>query len=231
VENAAKWLAAMEDCLSLLQHLVRRWSVWWNVKKKSQQNRIQQGKEKYPTLLLTDTQSTKNTDIQGKENTGFDGGKKIKGIKKSITVDTTGFPPDSSFIQIDTANSSERKMCKQGFNDVFETDKELINNIQKNICDGGYDGKAWKQEMKEQFDIEIEITQRTDIANGVVSKIRWISERTFAWLDKCRRLSKNYEVKPKSTKSFIVLSFIRLLVRRITGGCIKKWVKKVKVEI
>jgi transposase len=122
-------------------------------------------------------------------------------------------------------------MCKQGFNDVFETDKELINNIQKNICDGGYDGKAWKQEMKEQFEIEIEITQRTDIANGVVSKIRWISERTFAWLDKCRRLSKNYEVKLKSTKSFIVLSFIRLLVRRITGGCIKKWVKKVKVEI
>jgi transposase len=84
-------------------------------------------------------------------------------------------------------------MCKQGFEEVFKVDKELINNIQKNICDGGYDGKEWKVEMKKQFEVEIEITQRTDIANGVVSKIRWISERTFAWLDKCRRLSKNYE--------------------------------------
>jgi transposase len=122
-------------------------------------------------------------------------------------------------------------MCKQGFEEVFKVDKELINNIQKNICDGGYDGKEWKVEMKKQFEVEIEITQRTDIANGVVSKIRWISERTFAWLDKCRRLSKNYEVKPRSVKSMIVVSFVRLLVRRIKGGCIKKWVKKVRVEI
>lgn len=153
------------------------------------------------------------------------------GIKKSITIDTTGFPPDANFIQIDTANSSERKLCKQGFEDVFESDKELINNIQKNICDGGYDGKDWKKQMKKQFNIEIEITQRSDIANGIVSKIRWISERTFAWLDKCRRLSKNYEVKPRSTKSMIVVSFVRLLVRRLTGSCIKKWVKKDREKI
>jgi transposase len=119
-------------------------------------------------------------------------------------------------------------MCKQGFVDVFKSDKDLINNIQKNICDGGYDGKLWKEKMKEEFDVEIEITQRTDIANGIVSKVRWISERTFAWLDKNRRLSKNYEVKLRSTKSMIVLSFIRLLVRRLAGGCIKKWVKKEK---
>jgi len=81
-------------------------------------------KNEYPTLcskcksdlfwltsgarLLTDTQSTKNTDWQGKELTGFDGGKKIKGIKKSVTVDTTGFPPNADFIQINTANTSEK---------------------------------------------------------------------------------------------------------------------------
>lgn len=109
--------------------------------------------------------------------------------------------------------------------------KNLSNNIQKNICDGGYDGKDWKKQMKKQFNIEIEITQRSDIANGIVSKIRWISERTFAWLDKCRRLSKNYEVKPRSTKSMIVVSFVRLLVRRLTGSCIKKWVKKDREKI
>jgi putative transposase len=122
-------------------------------------------------------------------------------------------------------------MCKQGFEDVFESDKELINNIQKNICDGGYDGKEWKAEMKTEFNIEIEITKRTNIANGIISKIRWISERTFAWLDKNRRLSKNYEVTKRSMKSMIVLAFIRLLVRRLTGGCVKKWVKKEREKI
>jgi transposase len=114
---------------------------------------------------------------------------------------------------------------------VFKVDKELIKNIQKNICDGGYDGKEWKKQMKKEFNVEVEITHRTDIAKGIVSKIRWISERTFAWLDKCRRLSKNYEVKPRSMKSMIVISLIRLLLRRLTGGCVKKWVKKVKVGI
>lgn len=148
------------------------------------------------------------------------------GIKKSLTVDTTGFPPDPNFIQIETANTSERKMCQQGFEDVYESDQDLIDNIKKNICDGGYHGESWKAEMKKEFNLEIEITKRTDIANGIISKIRWISERTFAWLDKNRRLSKNYEGKPRSVKSMIVLSFIRLLVRRLTGGCIKKWVKK-----
>jgi len=58
--------------------------------------------------------------------------------------------------------------------------------------------------MKNEFDVEIEITQRTDIKNGIVSKIRRISERSFAWLDKNRQLSKNYERLFRSTKSLIV---------------------------
>ena len=117
-------------------------------------------------------------------------------------------------------------MCKTGFEETSQHNPELIKNIQKNICDGGYDGKDWKQTMKSEFNLEIEITQRTDIANGIVSKIRWISERTFAWLDKNRRLSKNYEGTKRTVKSMIVLAFIRLITRRLTGCCTLKWVKK-----
>ena len=117
-------------------------------------------------------------------------------------------------------------MCKTGFEETQKVNPELISNIQKNICDGGYDGKGWKESMKEEFNLDIEITQRTDIANGIVAKIRWISERAFAWLDKNRRLSKNYEGSLRTSKSMIVLVFIRLLCRRLTGGCTLKWVKK-----
>jgi len=117
-------------------------------------------------------------------------------------------------------------MCRDGFTEVKEGSPGLIQNIQKSICDGGYDGKEFKKIMKNEFDLEIEITQRTDIANGIVSKIRWISERTFSWLDKCRRLSKNYERTFRSTKSMIVIAFVRLLCRRLNGFCSLKWVKK-----
>ena len=97
---------------------------------------------------------------------------------------------------------------------------------QKNISDGGYDGKDWSETMKESFGIEIEITQRTDIKNGVVAKIRWISERSFAWFDKNRRLSKNYEGKFRTVKSMIILVFIKLLCRALSGLCYQKWTKK-----
>lgn len=117
-------------------------------------------------------------------------------------------------------------MCKTGFEEVKKNNSNLIQNIQKNICDGGYDGEEWKKTMKEEFDLDIEITQRTDIANGIVAKIRWISERTFAWLDKNRKLSKNYEGTKRTVKSMIVLAFIRLICRRLTGGCVAKWIKK-----
>jgi hypothetical protein len=86
---------------------------------------LQQGKKKYLILLLTDTQSNKNTDIQTKENTGFDGGKKVKGIKKSITIDIAGFLPDARFKQIDTANINERKLCEKDFEEVFKQTKCL----------------------------------------------------------------------------------------------------------
>lgn len=121
-------------------------------------------------------------------------------------------------------------MCKVGFEETNKTNPELIKNIEKNICDGGYEGENWKKEIKNEFGLDIEITQRTDIANGIVSKIRWISERSFAWLDKNRRLSKNYEATTRSIVSMIVLSFIRLLCRRLTGNCTQKWVKKEKVK-
>jgi transposase len=117
-------------------------------------------------------------------------------------------------------------MCKTVFENVQKDNQKLLKNIQKNICDGGYDGKEFKKMMKSEFDLEIEITQRTDIKNGIVSKIRWVVERSFAWLDKCRRLSKNYEGTFRSTKSMIVMAFVRLLCRRLTGGCTLKWIKR-----
>jgi len=74
-------------------------------------------------------------------------------------------------------------MCKTGFEEVKKDDPNLLKNIQKNICDGDYEGKNWMEIMKNEFDLEIEITQRTDIKNGVVSKIRWICERSLlGWI-------------------------------------------------
>jgi transposase len=158
-------------------------------------------------------------------------GIRYKGIKKSITIDSNGFPPNADCIQINTANTSEKAMQKTALRETNRVDLDLINHIQTNLCDGGYYGQNFIKEIKNEFGIEIQITKRTDIANGIVAKTRWISERTFAWMDKCRRLSKNYEGTFRSVKSVIVICFIRLLVRRLTGNYIQKWPKKVVVEI
>jgi transposase len=205
------------------------WSLRFHAKKNSKDWRLQQGKNEYPTVLLTDTQSTKNIDVQPKSQTGYDGGKKTKGIKKSISVDTTGFPPDASLIQIETANTGERSILKTGFEKTQKADPYLMKHVQKNFSDGGYDGETFISEIQASFGITMEITERTDIAKGIVAKIRWISERTFAWLDNSRRMSKNYEGTFRSVKSMIVVCFIRLLCRRLAGGCVKKWAKKVAV--
>ena len=99
--------------------------------------------------------------------------------------------------------------------DISKQNKQLIQSVVKTICDGGYAGVDYKKQLKDTFDIDLEITQRTDIANGIVSKIRWISERSFAWIEKCRRLFKNVEGSFRNSKSMVVLVFIRLLCRRL----------------
>lgn len=83
-------------------------------------------------------------------------------------------------------------------------------------ADGGYAGQLilW---VKEKFNIELEIVKRSPEAIGFqLLKRRWVVERTFGWFNKCRRLSKEYEVLTRNSESLIYIAMISIMTKRIS---------------
>ena len=153
-----------------------------------------------------DAQSVKNTDTA--ENKGYDAGKKISGIKRHIAVDTQGLP---HAIYITTANVTDRA----GAITMASNAKENLSRVKTMLVDGGYSGVPFATAIKEILGATVEIAKRSELHKFVVIPKRWVVERSFGWLEKCRRLWKNCERKTNTSLQFVVLAFIRLLVQRL----------------
>jgi transposase len=94
--------------------------------------------------------------------------------------------------------------------------RKRFPSLEKAIADGGYQGNATADEVREDAGIPLEIVKRSDVAKGfLVLPKRWIVERTYGWLGRCRRLVKDYENLTRSHVAFIILAMIRLMLRRI----------------
>jgi putative transposase len=131
-------------------------------------------------------------------------GKKIKGRKKHIIVDTLGLLLGC---HITGANISD----KQGVIEFLG--KFYLPCIQRVWADQGYAG--WDLErICADNGIVMEVVKRREAGFKVLRK-RWIVERTFSWMNRYRRLSKDYETLPTTTKNWCYLSMIRLMIRRI----------------
>jgi transposase len=99
---------------------------------------------------------------------------------------------------------------------LLKAARKLFPSLARAIADGGYQGKATADEVRDLADIPLEIVKRSDKAKGfVVLPKRWIVERTFGWLGRCRRLAKDFENLSRSHAAFIILAMIRLMLRRI----------------
>jgi putative transposase len=84
------------------------------------------------------------------------------------------------------------------------------------LLDGGYDSSALSHYCETVFDVRVEIVRRNAEQEGFeVLPKRWIVERTFAWLGKCRRLSKDYEHLPQTTENWIYLAMSHLMLKRL----------------
>ena len=94
-----------------------------------------------------------------------------------------------------------------------ETDN--LNAVQKVLVDGGYTGDNFANAIKEKLpNAEVEVVKRNELHTFVVLPKRWIVERSFGWLDKCRKLWKNCDRLLQNSFQMITLAFIRLLLRR-----------------
>jgi len=170
-----------------------------------EETRKQKGKSEEPSVGIIDAQSVKNT-LVSSENKGFDAGKKIKGIKRHIIVDTLGLV---LAVVVQSASVQDRDGAADVVNKMLGSWKKII----KIFADGGYRGQLIKT-IKTTFKIELEIVKRNELHTFKILPKRWIVERTFAWIDTNRRNSKNYERLNNTSVAMVHLSAIRIMLNR-----------------
>lgn len=152
-----------------------------------------------------DAQSVKNTDTARRK--GYDAGKKVSGIKRHIAVDTQGLPHAT---WITTADVTDRA----GALAMLERHKSSLSKVANVLADGGYSGAPFASAVRELLGATVEIAKRNELHTFAVMPKRWVVERSFAWLEKCRRLWKNCERKLETSSQFVTLAFLALLLRR-----------------
>jgi transposase len=152
-----------------------------------------------------DAQSVKNTDTA--EQKGYDAGKKVSGIKRHIAVDTQGLP---HAVAVTTADVTDR----QGALQAIDRCKANLSCVQSVLTDGGYTGEPFAQAVKDKLGATVQVAKRNELHTFAVIPKRWVVERSFAWLEKNRRLWKNCERKLNTSLQFVHLAFLILLLRR-----------------
>jgi transposase len=143
---------------------------------------------------------------------GYDAGKKIKGKKRHILVDTQGLLMHAI---VHAADVQDRDGGALLMASLFGAFPFLI----KLYADGGYQGPEFQSAMKRILArLTVEIVKRSDHATGFVAlPKRWIVERTFAWLGRCRRLVKDWECLNHKALAFLRLASIRLMLRKLSN--------------
>ena len=154
-----------------------------------------------------DAQSVKNTDTAGHK--GYDAGKKVSGIKRHIGVDTQGLP---HAVAVTTAEVTDRKGALQAMRHC----KANLGKVQSVLADAGYVGQPFAQGVQEILGeaVTVQIAKRSELHKFAVIPKRWVVERSFAWLEKNRRLWKNCERLINTSLQLIHLAFLALLLRR-----------------
>jgi putative transposase len=173
-----------------------------------EQVRTAAGRNAQPSLAIIDSQSVKTTEVGGEH--GFDGGKKVNGRKRHILVDTMG---NLLSVLAHAANIGERAGAEQL---LLKVPALLWGRLEKILADGGYEGAEFQAWVKDTFDVDLEISLRPREKKGfVLVPIRWVVERTFAWLGRYRRLSKDYECLTENSEGMVYLASIHRMLKRL----------------
>ena len=135
---------------------------------------------------------------------------KKAGIKLHTGVDVLGLP---HIMAVTTADKTDRDGAVDMIRHYHGATNHLFR-LKKVLVDGGYSGENFASAIKSVCGAEVEVVKRSELHQFVVLPKRWIVERTFGWLDKCRRLWKNCERKLHNTLQMATLAFIRLILNR-----------------
>ena len=174
--------------------------------------REQASRETSPTVAIIDAQSVKSAEKGGAhvDPQGYDAGKKVKGKKRHVLVDTQGLMLHAIVTAADIQD-------RDGGAWLLGTLFGLYPFLVKLYADGGYQGPEFRTAVQAALQsVAVEIVKRSDQVKGfVVLPKRWVVERTLAWPGRCRRLAKDWEALNRKARTFLMMASIRLMLRRL----------------
>jgi len=193
-------------------HYFRMWKnsgVWTCLQREIyEQTRRKAGRSACPSVVIMDGQSVKTTERGGVR--GFDGHKRVKGRKRHILVDTLGLP---IACRVEPANVSDRRAASL----LLAGLGPLFPDIRTVIADAGHESRKLARHIRCDYGWKLQIVKRRQ-RSFKITGLTWIVERSFAWLGRNRRFSKDYEYAVQTSETMIDIATIRIMLKRLVAA-------------
>jgi len=194
----------------------RAWSAdgTWRQVHEALRDRVRaaDGRDAQPTAAVLDSQSTKSA--EGGEAIGYDAGKRVRGRKRHLLVDSNGLLLRGVVHSASVQDRAGAKLVLAGVHEEFpQLQLVWVDGGYVNVVDASLIGWA---EHPERLQVVV-VPRNADVKGFQVLPRRWVVERTFGWLTRCRRLARDYERKTAHAEAMIDVAMIRLMAARLAG--------------